>query len=70
MEDIKQYIRNVPDFPKKGIVFRDITTLVSNGAIFKKTIDTFWERYKAKKSMLLLVLNHEGLSLVRHLPID
>ncbi|MBU4311937.1 MAG: adenine phosphoribosyltransferase, partial [Candidatus Omnitrophica bacterium] len=28
MDDLKKYIRNIPDFPKKGILFRDITTLL------------------------------------------
>ena len=30
MEELKKYIRNIPDFPEKGIVFRDITTLLAN----------------------------------------
>ena len=46
MKDLKQYVRNIPDFPKKGIVFRDITTLINNGKAFKDTVDKFWERYK------------------------
>jgi len=49
MNDLKRYIRNIPDFPKKGIVFRDITTLIGNKEIFKKTINLFFERYKDKK---------------------
>lgn len=46
MKDLKQYVRNIPDFPKKGIVFRDITTLIGNAKIFKETVDNLWERYK------------------------
>lgn len=45
-EDLKQRIRSVPDFPKKGIVFRDITTLLKDKDAFRKAIDLFCERYK------------------------
>ena len=37
--DLKKYIRSIPDYPKKGILFRDITTLIKNRAAFKETID-------------------------------
>jgi len=35
MEELKKRIRNIPDFPKKGIVFRDITTLLKDGRAFR-----------------------------------
>ncbi|MBP1706755.1 MAG: adenine phosphoribosyltransferase [Chloroflexi bacterium] len=38
-EDFRQYCRDIPDFPKKGVVFKDITTLLKNGAVFKRAID-------------------------------
>lgn len=44
--DLKKCIRDVPDFPKKGILFKDITTLIKDPAAFKETIDTFVEKYK------------------------
>ena len=37
--DLKKYIRSVPDYPKKGILFRDITTLIKDEVGFKNTID-------------------------------
>lgn len=37
--DIEKYIRTVPDWPKKGILFRDITTLLKNYRVFKFTVD-------------------------------
>ena len=37
--DLKKYIRSVPDYPKKGILFRDITTLIKNKDAFKECID-------------------------------
>jgi len=39
-------IRNVPDFPKKGIVFRDITTLLKDPNAFREAVEIFYERYK------------------------
>ena len=37
--DLKKYIRSIPNYPKKGILFRDITTLIKNPVAFKYTID-------------------------------
>ena len=37
--DLKEYIRSIPDYPKKGILFRDITTLIKNENAFKETIN-------------------------------
>ena len=37
--DLKKYIRSIPDYPKKGILFRDITTLIKDKNAFKETID-------------------------------
>ncbi len=45
-EKLKTKIRNVPDFPKKGIVFRDITTLLKDPDAFKIVIDHLHEKYK------------------------
>jgi adenine phosphoribosyltransferase len=44
--DLISIIRNVPDFPKKGIVFRDITTLLKNKDAYRQCIDMLYERYK------------------------
>ena len=45
--EIRAAIRDIHDFPKPGIVFKDITPLVSNGPLFRKTIELFAERYEA-----------------------
>ena len=37
--DLKNYIRSIPDYPKKGILFRDITTLIKDNQAFKYTVD-------------------------------
>ena len=41
--DLKKFIRSIPDYPKKGILFRDITTLIKNPEAFKFTIDKIIE---------------------------
>jgi len=41
MKDLKSLIRTIPDFPKKGILFRDITPVLQNGEAFRKVILTF-----------------------------
>lgn len=43
---IKSKIRTIPNWPKQGIKFRDITTLLKDTEGFKQTIDLFYERYK------------------------
>ncbi len=45
-EDLRKKIRTVPDFPKKGIMFRDITTLIGDHGAFRRSIDLLAERYK------------------------
>ena len=44
--DLKNYIRSIPDYPKKGILFRDITTLIKNAEAFKFTNDKIIELAK------------------------
>ncbi len=46
IEIIKKTIRDVPDFPKPGIMFKDITTLISDPEAFRCSIDILIERYK------------------------
>ena len=44
--DLKEHIRSIQDYPKKGILFRDITTLIKNEKAFKQCIDQIVERSK------------------------
>lgn len=48
-ESIKSKIRTVPHWPKQGIMFRDITTLIKDPEGLKETIDLLYNRYKDKK---------------------
>ena len=53
MTDIRALIRDIPDFPKPGIVFKDITPLLANGPAFHATIDRFVERYRGRVDAVL-----------------
>lgn len=58
--DLKKFIRTVPDFPKKGIMFRDITTLLDNPEAFKYSINEFVKRYKDKKITKVVGIESRG----------
>jgi len=60
MNDLKQYIRSIPDFPKKGILFRDITTLLSNKDRFREVVDVLYERYKDKNIDAVAAIDSRG----------
>jgi adenine phosphoribosyltransferase len=49
MDDLKTYIREVPDFPKPGILFYDITTLLKDPLALRKTVDRFVWLFAAKR---------------------
>jgi adenine phosphoribosyltransferase len=49
LEIIKSSIRTIPNFPKEGIMFRDVTTLLGNYEVYNKVINLFEQRYKNKK---------------------
>jgi adenine phosphoribosyltransferase len=51
--NLREHIRDIPDFPKPGIVFKDITPLLANGAALRWTIDHFSERYRDAVDMVI-----------------
>jgi len=53
MRDLKKLIRDVPGFPKDGIVFRDITTLLANGPAWHETVDRIAEHYRHRVDIVL-----------------
>ena len=55
--DLKKYIRSIPDYPKKGILFRDITTLIKEPKAFNYTVDKIVEIYDSKNSSVLDINN-------------
>lgn len=48
-ENLKKYIRSISDFPKKGIIFRDITTLLNDKRAFQIAVEILYDRYKSMK---------------------
>jgi len=61
--NLKDYIRSIPDFPKKGILFRDITTLLKEKKIFKKAIDLLANNFKNKKIDYVVAVESRGFIL-------
>jgi adenine phosphoribosyltransferase len=57
---IRQAIRDIRDFPKPGIVFKDITPLLANGPLFATTIDLIAERYNGQKIDTVLGIESRG----------
>ncbi|KAG6596847.1 Adenine phosphoribosyltransferase 3 [Cucurbita argyrosperma subsp. argyrosperma] len=57
---IRTNIRVVPDFPKPGIMFQDITTLLLEPKVFKDAIDMFVERYKGKNITVVAGIEARG----------
>ena len=60
MEELKSFIRNVPDFPKKGIVFRDITTLTKDREKFSVVVDELAKRYEKKGVEYIVSVESRG----------
>lgn len=60
IDAIKSTIRVVPNFPKPGIMFQDITTLLLDPKAFKDTIDLFVERYKGKNISVVAGIEARG----------
>ena len=60
IERIKKSIRNVPDFPKPGIQFKDITTLLQNPDAFGETIDFFYNTFKNKNIDVIVGIESRG----------
>ena len=58
--DLKKYIRSIPDYPKKGILFRDITTLIKNEKAFSETINQITERSKKIKFNKIAAIESRG----------
>ncbi len=51
--DLRAHIRDIPDFPKPGVIFKDITPLLANGPALRWTVDHFCERYQGTVDMVL-----------------
>lgn len=58
--DIKNKIRAVPDFPKPGIMFRDITTLLQDAAAYRETIELLYQKFKDRKIDYVAAIESRG----------
>ena len=60
MEKLKKIIREVPDFPKPGILFYDITTLLGDAEAFQNVIEIFAGRYEGRKPARIVAVDARG----------
>ena len=58
--NLKEYIRSIPDYPKKGILFRDITTLIKDENAFAETIDLIIDRSKKYNFTKIAAIESRG----------
>ena len=60
-QELQRYIRTIPDFPKPGILFRDITPLIQDGAAFHAVIDQLAQRYASQSIQSVVAIESRGL---------
>ncbi|HAM40153.1 MAG TPA: adenine phosphoribosyltransferase [Candidatus Omnitrophica bacterium] len=60
-DELKRHIRDIPDFPKQGILFRDITPLLQNGAVFHQVMEQFARRYASQRLEAVVAIESRGL---------
>jgi adenine phosphoribosyltransferase len=60
MDRLKASIRDVPDFPKPGIVFKDITPVLANGQLFRLAVTIFAERYQRRSVERVVAIDARG----------
>jgi adenine phosphoribosyltransferase len=58
--DLRSFIRDIPDYPKKGILFFDITPLLGDGAAFREAIDQLAERFKDSGATKVIAAEARG----------
>jgi adenine phosphoribosyltransferase len=62
-ERLKKAIRSIPDFPQEGILFRDITTLLKDEAVFAEAIETLAKRHEGKGISKIVAMESRGFIL-------
>ena len=58
--DLASMIRDIPDFPVEGVLFKDITTLLSDAEAFRHVIDSMTERFRDKEIDLVVAIESRG----------
>src|ERR1700736_5317600 len=60
IERLRTAVRDVPDFPKKGIIFKDITPILKDGVLFRASVDVFLEQCRGKKIDKIVGIDARG----------
>src|SRR6195256_5752189 len=60
IERLRTAVRDVPDFPKKGIIFKDITPILKDGGLFRAAVDLFLDRCRGKKIDKIVGIDARG----------
>ena len=60
LDKLRTGVRDVPDFPKKGIIFKDITPILKDGALFRSSVDLFLEQCAGKKIDKIVGIDARG----------
>jgi adenine phosphoribosyltransferase len=60
VERLRAAVRDVPDFPKKGIIFKDITPVLSDSGLFRASIDLFLERCRGREVDKIVAIDARG----------
>jgi adenine phosphoribosyltransferase len=58
--DLRAYVRDIPDFPKPGILFRDLTPLMGDGPAFRQTVDALAARSQALQASAVVAIESRG----------
>ena len=58
--DLKSHIRDIPDFPKEGIIFKDITTLLKDKDAFKKSVDLLAKKFRKESIAVVIGVEARG----------
>jgi adenine phosphoribosyltransferase len=60
MVNLKEFIRDIPDFPRPGVIFKDITPLLKNSQALKEATDRLVEHYQSQKVDLIVAIESRG----------
>src|SRR6186997_47301 len=60
IDQLRAAVRDIPDFPKKGIIFKDITPVLGNGKLFRIAIDVFLEECRGKQVDKIVGIDARG----------
>jgi adenine phosphoribosyltransferase len=68
--DLKTFIRDIPDFPKPGILFRDITPLLASPAAFRETVHRLADHYRGSKVDVIVAAEARGFIFAAPLALE